>query len=991
MSKTTDNIENKDTKTKETVKTTKTAVASKTAGKNAAAVKSTAGTKTGGAAGVVKGAAAGKTASPVAKTATVRKTTAAASSTTPKTAAAPAKPATTTARTAAAPAKPAATTRTAAVTAKPASTTARTAATVTKTSAEPVVKTTSVRRTTTTASAAAPKTPAAPAKTAATTTRSATASSTTPKTATAPAKPAATTTRTTAAPATTAASLTAGRTLSSTGKTSATTASTSVTKTSTATRTSVLSGTTATSARTSTTTGIMTSGRTSATPLSTSTYSKTSEESNSYVTGSGFDFNYNDEKQDTDKKNDSKKKKIIIGAISAFVIILIIVICLCAKGCSSNSSRSNIYNLAQTYAEQGEYDRALSVLDKILLKDSEDPRALEMLQQIIEMKKAAEEGRAVPGFTNVNINTDGIADAMQDSMSQVKDALAQSNRQAEENRKTMENLVRMQEEQAAAEKQRQEALAAEAEERRLAEAAAEAQKKAAEEKRRAAEEELARKNAKVKKEMDAVNNEIQLGKTALATGNIEEALQHFNKAGSNIPVIEGDPNYGAKKKSEMAQALWEASEKAENPADKKRLRDEAISLARTVLKENPNDAPAQYILAQESMGKKDYNLALNQLKGAVQSADKDDPNLYLYYYDLGKLQYLAKRYTEAVASFTTSCELNGVFVPSRYNLGLSQVKLKNDTSAIAAFRKCIDINPRYEKAYLEEARALARRNDYSGAISAYESVIALNNINTTAITELGNVYKNAGRLAKAEESFRKALTMLSSSEEQTKTKYNLSTVLYDEGKTIDAEKYAKEAYDEKSFIADTKNRANIVYNYAMILDKNGKQNLAIPYYQEVLDLNPDHNKTKINLAVMYMNLEPPAVDTALGLLKQVYEADRSNFEANNNLGSAYLLKEDYKNAIMYYQNAIKIDSSVNDVRANLAKAYAKDGDYDNAKTTYNELIKLDSQNWDAYIELAKVCMQLNDNSTAEKWLVYVQTKNPSYRKNEVEKLLSSIE
>ena len=141
---------------------------------------------------------------------------------------------------------------------------------------------------------------------------------------------------------------------------------------------------------------------------------------------------------------------------------------------------------------------------------------------------------------------------------------------------------------------------------------------------------------------------------------------------------------------------------------------------------------------------------------------------------------------------------------------------------------------------------------------------------------------------------------------------------------------------------------------------------------------------------MYMNLEPPAVDTALSLLKQVYSVDKNNFEANNNLGSAYLLKEDYKNAIMYYQNAIKIDSSVNDVRSNLAKAYAKDGDYDNAKTTYTELIKLDSQNWDAYIELAKVCMQLNDNNSAEKWLIYVQSKNPNYRKSEVDNLLSSL-
>ena len=137
-------------------------------------------------------------------------------------------------------------------------------------------------------------------------------------------------------------------------------------------------------------------------------------------------------------------------------------------------------------------------------------------------------------------------------------------------------------------------------------------------------------------------------------------------------------------------------------------------------------------------------------------------------------------------------------------------------------------------------------------------------------------------------------------------------------------------------------------------------------------------------------IDPPDVDTALNLFLQVYNKESGNFEVNNNLGSAYLLKEDYANSIKFYQNALKIDSKNNAVRANLAKAYAKNSDYDNAKTTYVELLKLDQQNWDSYIELAKVCMQLGDNATAEKYLIYVQEKNPLYKPDEVSALLSSL-
>ena len=139
-----------------------------------------------------------------------------------------------------------------------------------------------------------------------------------------------------------------------------------------------------------------------------------------------------------------------------------------------------------------------------------------------------------------------------------------------------------------------------------------------------------------------------------------------------------------------------------------------------------------------------------------------------------------------------------------------------------------------------------------------------------------------------------------------------------------------------------------------------------------------------------MNLDPPDVDTAMNLFNQVYAKDKNNFEVNNNLGSAYLAKEDFKNAIIYFQNALKIEPSNNAVRFNLANAYAKNSDYDNAKVVYMEVVKADLNNWDAYLELAKVLLQLNDNKGAEKYLIYLQEKNPSYKSLEVENLLSSL-
>ncbi|MCQ2575678.1 MAG: tetratricopeptide repeat protein [Treponema sp.] len=709
-----------------------------------------------------------------------------------------------------------------------------------------------------------------------------------------------------------------------------------------------------------------------------------------------------------EEKEERRKKIIIISSIAGGFIVLIILILLLIFGLrgSAGKTRTNICNLAKTYADRGDYDRALNKLDNYLEKHGDDDEVWDLWNQILDMKKAAENGEKPAGFgnpygdLNINVDTKGISDAMKSSVSSMKDALDEANRQTEENRKAMENLMRMQEEQKAAEEKRRAEdaakAAADAEAKRQAdaeraakEAAAAEAKRIAEEKRKAEEAELAKKNAALKKQIDEVNDAIKKGESALASGDIAGAMEYFQKAQGHIPG-EAGKEFAASKNSEIAQALYDAADKAESPEKKAELMREAVSLAEKALASNPKDAGAHYIIAQNSINNKDYNTALAEMTAAVQNAPKDDPNRYLYYYELGKLQYRFKKYVEAAASFTTSCELKGDFAPSRYNLGVTQKQLKNETAALAAFRKTIDIDPRHEKAYLEQARLLTSRGDYTGAIESYNSVLKINNINVQAAMELGSVYYQKKNYAEAEDSFRRALTMLSPCEEMTLTKYNLSTVLFDAGKILDAEKYAREAYEGKDFLKSKNAKANIVYNYALILEKNGKGEAAIPYYTEVLNYNPDHTKTKINLGVMYMSIEPADVDTAMALFTQVYQKENGNFEANNNLGSAYLLKEDYSNSIKFYQNALKIDSKNNAVRANLAKAYAKNSDYDNAKTTYTELLKYDKENWDAYIELGKVCMQLGDNTNAEKYFIYVQEKNSSYRAAEVSSLLSSL-
>ena len=161
---------------------------------------------------------------------------------------------------------------------------------------------------------------------------------------------------------------------------------------------------------------------------------------------------------------------------------------------------------------------------------------------------------------------------------------------------------------------------------------------------------------------------------------------------------------------------------------------------------------------------------------------------------------------------------------------------------------------------------------------------------------------------------------------------------------------------------------------------------AIELYKEVLALDPDNAKTKTNLGVMFMAMNPPDADMALAFFLDAYKVEKS-FELENNLGSAYLAKKDYQNAITHFQNALKKSPKDQTVRFNLAKCYAEAGDFENAKTCYLDLLNADPNNYDSYIELSKVYIALKDTANAQGYLKILQQKNPTYRKSEVDSLL----
>lgn len=677
-----------------------------------------------------------------------------------------------------------------------------------------------------------------------------------------------------------------------------------------------------------------------------------------------------------------KKYFKIAASVLVLIIILLLVIGRCSNsgGNAFEKERQNTISLVKKYMDKGQYEPAMDLLNGLLIKNADDEEVQELLDRLIELKaiKDAENSAMANGMSNgsvpydINIDTNGITNAFRDSIDSMSKELSAANEANAKNQEVINRLL---------EAQRQEELERQSQKKALEEQKA---KEAAIQK--AQEEELARQNKKNAEKIEKINELITLGNASLNTGKNDDAIKKYEEAVKLLPLDQGEPKFSASKYSEIASNLYDAAERENNPEVKNFLMQKAVSYAQKAIDKDSGNAKSHFILAMNAEKNKDSQTAERELELAV----KNDSGNYLYYYYLGRRQYLNKKYSEARTSFISSIKLKSDFDSSHYNLGITCKKLNLSQEALSSFRKAYSVNPQHAKAYLEEARILdSVYANSDGAIKAYNKVLEIEPDNMPALKECGSVYAKADNYVKAESYFRRAVAKTGSKADPM-LYFNLSTVLYNQNKIQDAEKYALEAYNSKDMLNSNSEKAKIVYNYALIVGTAGNQNKSIELYNEVLKLNPSHTKAKINLGIMFMEMTPPETDTALLFLTQAYKEDDKNFEVNNNLGNAYLLKKEYKDAVNYYLKASKINPKDVEVKQNLAKAYAESGQFDNAKVTYEDVIAQSPDSFDTYIELAKVCIALKDNSSAEGYLTALQTKKPEYKASEVKSLLAAI-
>jgi tetratricopeptide (TPR) repeat protein len=603
--------------------------------------------------------------------------------------------------------------------------------------------------------------------------------------------------------------------------------------------------------------------------------------------------------------------------------------------------RENTLRLAASYAEAGEYERALNLLDSLLIENQNDEDAKALQRAILAANRTG--------------NTDALMEAQMrflEEQRQQNAALAANAAAFNTNNARQPALSNVEDEAAA---MRRAALEAET-----------ARKKAEEA-------ELAKASQQMQEMMRRVNNLVADGRARLTAGDLDGAGRLFNEARSVMPP--GESHFEAQKLADMADAYYNFRANNPNAPGAQTALANAAELANEAVRKDSTVALPHYVLGKIARDANQPDRAITEFR----EASRLDSNNYLYAHDLGRSLFLSRRYQEARDAFQQVVRINPNFETGWYNLGGTLRILNRQDEALSAYRQAVAIKDDYAAAHREIGRILQLMGDSRGAIAAFSKALQYSNDFST-LCELAAAHSQAGNYVEAENIFARALQINSS---DAQTNYNMAVVKLELKKYDQALSYAKIAVDS--------NPSNAVYVYTMGLACEGMQatELAINAYQRAITIDSKYIKPRINLGSIY--LSNGKYDDAITILSEAYAIEPANFEVNNNLGAVYAKKENWTYSIVHYERALTSKPNDPTVRFNLARAYAGAGEIEKAQNSYQALLRIAPDNWDAMFELGMTCVTLGQNSEAKRYLQDLISRNPNYSgKAEAERILKSL-
>ena len=166
---------------------------------------------------------------------------------------------------------------------------------------------------------------------------------------------------------------------------------------------------------------------------------------------------------------------------------------------------------------------------------------------------------------------------------------------------------------------------------------------------------------------------------------------------------------------------------------------------------------------------------------------------------------------------------------------------------------------------------------------------------------------------------------------------------------------------------------------AEIYQEEGGMRKAIDEYVKVLDIKSNDYKSYFKISKLLNDLGKK--DESIEMLKTLIKQKPELYEPGKMLGDLLLEKENFKEAIYAYTQAIKADLEQPEAYYNLGIAYARMNEFSFAKECFLKGVEIDSNLYNAYYRLGQISLLYRDINEAEHFFLqsmYGETEIKSF-------------
>ncbi|CAH1385681.1 tetratricopeptide repeat protein [Candidatus Nitrotoga sp. M5] len=272
--------------------------------------------------------------------------------------------------------------------------------------------------------------------------------------------------------------------------------------------------------------------------------------------------------------------------------------------------------------------------------------------------------------------------------------------------------------------------------------------------------------------------------------------------------------------------------------------------------------------------------------------------------------------------------------------GLIALRRGKSEIAVGLISRAISVNPSNPAYYINLGNAFKDQGRLQEAILNYQQAVSIKPDFAEACTNLGNALKEQGNLEAAVENFRRSLALKPNFAE---THSNLGNALKDQGLLEEAIACYSQALQLRPDYAEAYN------NLGAALKAQNKLNEAIESYRKAVSLKSDFFDAHNNLGNALMaqgNLEAAVMSFYQSLLIKPDFA-----EAHNNLGNALKDQGKLDAAIGSFQRALEIKSDFAEAHSNLGLTLHKQSKMDEAIAHYYKALSIKPDYAEAYNNL----------------------------------------